>query len=323
MEVLAHDEQPGLGQQVVDVRHAAGQAVLARQHGQRGAAVAHRLDRRLEGLAGQGGHARVGDRGRPGRNRRRAAPGRRSVAVMRRFPAAVRRARSRSSGVSTPNGPCGTWAQPMRMPASSARNCSRRSRCSSGDSGSATKRASAGAAIGVDADVVPARPGAPGDRRRARNTARGAIAAPSANSAGGLDERLGGGLRVRQEGHHQGGDVDLRVGQRGQHGAQAGGRHGGQVALQVHHHVVRARRIERGQRGVHAVGARGQDGIGQHRRAAGGAHRRRRSRGRRRPPRPARYRPPAPAPARARSSACRGCRPAACRAAGWRPCGRG
>ena len=37
MEVLADDEQAGLRQQVVDVRHPAGQAVLARQHGQLGA----------------------------------------------------------------------------------------------------------------------------------------------------------------------------------------------------------------------------------------------------------------------------------------------
>ena len=60
MEMLAHHEQPGLRQQVVDVGHAAGQAVLAWQHGQCGAAVTHCVDRRLEALAGQRGHSRIG-----------------------------------------------------------------------------------------------------------------------------------------------------------------------------------------------------------------------------------------------------------------------
>ena len=138
MEVLADDEQAGFRQQMVDVRHAAGEAVLARQHGKLRAALAHRVHRGLERLARQRGHVRIGDAAgevgigaghtlegdRPGHA---GPPG-----------ASTRRARSRSSGVSTPNGPWSMRAQAMRMPASSARNCSSFSRRSSGDGGSAT-----------------------------------------------------------------------------------------------------------------------------------------------------------------------------------------
>src|SRR5450759_738453 len=54
----------------------------------------------------------------------------------------IARARSRSSGVSTPSGALLTTTTSMRMPASSARNCSSRSRCSLADGGSLTKRSS-------------------------------------------------------------------------------------------------------------------------------------------------------------------------------------
>jgi hypothetical protein len=52
-------------------------------------------------------------------------------------------ARSRSCGVSTPSGSDWTISASMRMPASSARSCSSRSRRSSGDGFSVTKRSSA------------------------------------------------------------------------------------------------------------------------------------------------------------------------------------
>src|SRR5262249_54483204 len=52
-------------------------------------------------------------------------------------------ARARSCGVSTPSGTASTTARSIRMPASGARNCSSFSRFSSGEGGSATKRASA------------------------------------------------------------------------------------------------------------------------------------------------------------------------------------
>src|SRR6185312_94248 len=55
----------------------------------------------------------------------------------------ISRARSRSSGVSTPSGTVATTLASMRMPASSARSCSSRSRFSSGEGGSETKRSSA------------------------------------------------------------------------------------------------------------------------------------------------------------------------------------
>ena len=61
MEMLADDEQAGLRQQVVDVRHPPGQAVLARQHGKVRAPLAHRVHRGLERFARQRGHVRVGN----------------------------------------------------------------------------------------------------------------------------------------------------------------------------------------------------------------------------------------------------------------------
>ena len=57
------------------------------------------------------------------------------------------------------------------MPASSARSCSRFSRRSSGALRQRDETRQRGAAEGIDADMVPARPVAPGDRQRGRNTA--------------------------------------------------------------------------------------------------------------------------------------------------------
>ncbi len=53
LEVLTDDVQPTLGQQGVDVGNAPGERVLAGQHRQPGAPLAHRLDRGLERVAGQ------------------------------------------------------------------------------------------------------------------------------------------------------------------------------------------------------------------------------------------------------------------------------
>src|ERR1700747_1782455 len=55
----------------------------------------------------------------------------------------IARARSSSAAVSTPSGTLSTMVASMRIPASSARSCSSFSRCSSGEGGNATKRASA------------------------------------------------------------------------------------------------------------------------------------------------------------------------------------
>src|SRR4051794_2551767 len=138
LEVLADDVQPAAGQERVDVGDAAGQAVLAGQHGQLGLAAVHRLDGALEGRAGQGLHAGIGvAAGEIGVGARDALEG---DAAHR---ARTTRARSRSAGVSTPNGAWSTRAQAMRIPASSARSCSSFSRLSSGLSGRLTNRASA------------------------------------------------------------------------------------------------------------------------------------------------------------------------------------
>ena len=59
LEVLSHHEKPGFWQQVMDVGNAPGKAVLARKHRQIGARLFDRLDRVLEGLAGQRRHSRV------------------------------------------------------------------------------------------------------------------------------------------------------------------------------------------------------------------------------------------------------------------------
>ncbi len=104
LEMLADDEQAARGQQRVDVGHPAGEAVLARQHGQSGRAGMHRLDRSLEGVAGQRGPARgshaAGEIGIG------AGPALEAImSVMARLVrASSARARSRSGGVSTPKG---------------------------------------------------------------------------------------------------------------------------------------------------------------------------------------------------------------------------
>ncbi len=73
-------------------------------------------------------------------------------------PIAWRARASKSSGVSTPSGTVSTIATSMRMPASSARNCSSFSRCSSGDGGSFDEPLERGAAKGVKPDMMVERP---------------------------------------------------------------------------------------------------------------------------------------------------------------------
>ena len=153
--VLADDVQAGARQQVVDVGDAAGDRVLDRDHRQPGLAVADGRERVLERPAGQrrqlrprraAGEIGVGaeralkgdDAIRVGRGRR---PRRRGG--HRAGSAGMARTRSRSARVSTPSGTVSTTATSMRMPFSSARSCSRRSRPSSTPGGSATNRASA------------------------------------------------------------------------------------------------------------------------------------------------------------------------------------
>ena len=73
-------------------------------------------------------------------------------------PVSTARALSKSSGVSTPSGTASTIATSMRMPASSARNCSSFSRRSSGDGGKRDETLQRRAAIGIKPDVVIERP---------------------------------------------------------------------------------------------------------------------------------------------------------------------
>ena len=101
--------------------------------------------RRRPRTNGRAGRAAPGTpAGRPCASRRRAGPGTamssgRCAGVGRGHArrSRMRRAFSRSPGVSTPNGTTSTSRTPMLMPCSSARSCSSRSRSSSGLGGRA------------------------------------------------------------------------------------------------------------------------------------------------------------------------------------------
>ena len=144
--------------------------VLDRDHGEVGLARLDRGEGVLEGRAGQRLHRPDRRRGRRCADWRRARPGRRSCwscsAWSRLFVSSRRgsiaRARSRSCGVSTPSGTASTIATSMRMPASSARNCSSFSRCLERRGRQRDEALERRAAIGIEADVVVERPLAPG-----------------------------------------------------------------------------------------------------------------------------------------------------------------
>ena len=164
---------------MMDVGDPAGDRILDRDHAELGACrpaarrTRPRRSRRASGsmigIDVEAGDVRIGARF--------ALVGDRSWSVMSFLSAPAFRGRARrSSGVSTPSGTTSTSATSMRMPASSARNCSSLSRCSSGEGGSATKRCKRGAAIGVEADVV--------QQRRPRPRARSAGEIERAQPAG-------------------------------------------------------------------------------------------------------------------------------------------
>ena len=136
LELLADDIKPGLRQQVVNVGDTARKTVLTRQHAKRCLTLADGVDRRLERQAGQGGHARIGFAA--GEVRIGAGQPLERNLPLHRTDASNARARSRSSAVSTPNGPCSMRTQAIRIPFSSARSCSSCSRRSSGLGGSET-----------------------------------------------------------------------------------------------------------------------------------------------------------------------------------------
>ena len=149
-EILADDEQAGLRQQMMDVGDAAGHRILDRDHAEVGLARGDRGQRVLEGRAGQrlgvgigfgDGDMGIGPRLALECDFHRFLHGR-LVSAVQAF-ASISRAVSRSAGVSTPRGTVSTMPMSIRMPASSARNCSSFSCCSSGEGGSDTKRCSA------------------------------------------------------------------------------------------------------------------------------------------------------------------------------------
>src|SRR6202042_3439180 len=142
---LAHDVQTGSGQERMDVGDPSGDRVLDRDHGEFGRAVLYGRESILEGRAGQrseigkivgAGDMRIGARF--------ALIGDRICCLHACFPgASMTRARSKSSGASTPSGAVSTSATSIRMPASNARNCSSFSRRSRGEGKDATNRRSA------------------------------------------------------------------------------------------------------------------------------------------------------------------------------------
>ena len=177
-------------------------------------------------------------------------------------------------GVSTPNGPCSTRVQAMRMPASSARSCSRLSRTLE-----RTLRAGPRTVpgrvrrIGVDADMVPERARRPAGTRGAGEIQRLRHGAAVLEHAGGLDEGGVGRLLRRLDRGHQGRDVDRRIRERTDHGAQGRWVQCRRVALHVHHHVMPGLRVQFAQRRMHPVGAGGQRRVGHDGGTAGLAHR--------------------------------------------------
>ena len=138
-EGFANDVQVRGRQQVVDVGDAAGDGVFDGDHRQIGGAVAQGGESILESRAGQRLALReIFDAGDVRIRAGFALVGDFHIGLLRR-----RRAASRSWGVSTPSGATSTKAMSIRIPASSARNCSSRSRSSKAEGGSATKVSSA------------------------------------------------------------------------------------------------------------------------------------------------------------------------------------
>ena len=153
-EPLADNVQPGRRHQIMNVGDPAGDRILDRNHGEIGFARRYRGEGVLEGRTGNGivfrecfaaGDMRVG----PRLALKGDGPALHAVSLRAAFgpsqcaAARMARAAASSSGVSTPKGTESTIATSMRMPASSARNCSSFSRRSSDEGGSATNRASA------------------------------------------------------------------------------------------------------------------------------------------------------------------------------------
>src|SRR5208282_418543 len=144
-EGLGDDMQPGRGQERMNVRDPAGDRVLDRDHPEFGRAVLNCREGVLEGRAGERAQVRIIVEA----SDVRIGPGFALIGDRTRLihayvlGASMARARSRSPIASTPSGAVSTSAMSMRMPVSSARNCSSFSRRSRGEGGRATNRLSA------------------------------------------------------------------------------------------------------------------------------------------------------------------------------------
>ena len=156
-EPFGDDVQVRVRHQMMDVGDPAGDRILDRDHAEIDLAAGQRREAILEGRAGHRLVIRIGFAAGEMRIRPRFALeddlflGHESCLKSRSVrrplrlsqPPSIWRALANSSGVSTPSGTLFTTATSMRMPASSARNCSSRSRCSLAEGGSLTKRSSA------------------------------------------------------------------------------------------------------------------------------------------------------------------------------------
>ena len=135
-EMLADDRKLRGRQQMVDVGDAAGQGVLDRDHARSASPEVDRLEAILEGRLRHrlaiGKDLQAGDVGVGARLALEDHARLRQSALPYLPSPSTARARSRSAGVSTPNGTSSMSVTSIRMPASSARNCSRRSRFSRG-----------------------------------------------------------------------------------------------------------------------------------------------------------------------------------------------
>jgi hypothetical protein len=60
LKMLAHHEKPGIRQHAVNIRHAAGQGILAWQHGQIALPITQRRHGGFKGRARQGLRPRIG-----------------------------------------------------------------------------------------------------------------------------------------------------------------------------------------------------------------------------------------------------------------------
>src|ERR1700722_5556026 len=143
-EMLAHNMQARIRQQMMDVGNAAHQRIFHRDDAKIAIAVAHRFDRILEaGLGHRQGMLYRLARRQIGIGARLALEGDAfgvldDIHVLR-----SRLARSRSAEVSTESGTLSTRATAMVICASRARNCSSFSRLSRAEGGRATKCVSA------------------------------------------------------------------------------------------------------------------------------------------------------------------------------------